>query len=142
MPSHKSPRRTLIDLESSVLNEHQLLRFEASNRLILRQTKPARMIGAPAAPVVNVSRAAYAAPRLSMMPYALVMSAMSVALLFLIRLFVAGSLSLNVFLLSGLGVVSLGLACCGYVAVRSWRAAQGLRQWQMQLETRREWSWE
>lgn len=142
MPSHKSPRRTLIDLESSVLNERQLLRFESSNRLILRQPAPARVIGAPVAPVAQTSRATYPAPRLSMMPYALVMSAMSVGLLFLIRLFVAGSLSLSVFLLSGVGVVLLGLACCVYVAVRSWRAAQGLRQWQMQLETRREWSWE
>lgn len=108
----------------------------------MQRTRPARVLGAPQPIEVRASRSTYPAPRLSMMPYALVMSAMSVALLFLIRLFVAGSLSLDLFLLSGLGVVSLGLACCGYVAVRSWRAAQGLRQWQMQLETRREWSWE
>ena len=131
-----------VKIRQVVIENRRQIKFSEDYLKRLQRTRSARVIGAPVSPVDQASRATYPAPRLSMMPYALVMSAMSVGLLFLIRLFVAGSLSLNVFLLGGLSVVGLGLVCCAYVAVRSWRAAEGLRQWQMQLETRREWSWE
>jgi len=131
-----------VKIRRTVIENRRQIKISEDYLKRMQQARPARVIGTPVVPVAQTSRATYAAPRLSMMPYALVMSAMSVGLLFLIRLFVTGSLSLNVFLLGGVGVVGLGLACCAYVAVRSWRAAEGLRQWQMQLETRREWSWE
>jgi hypothetical protein len=131
-----------VKIRQVVIENRRQIKISEDYLKRMQRTRPARVLGALQPLEVRASQTTYPAPRLSMMPYALVMSAMSVGLLFLIRLFVAGSLSLNVFLLSGVGVVGLGLACCAYVAVRSWRAAEGLRQWQMQLETRREWSWE
>jgi hypothetical protein len=82
-------------------------------------------------------------PRLSAMPYALIISVLSVGLLFLIRIFAAGGLSLPVFLLGSIGFVATGLMGCVVIAVKSWRAAVGLRQWQRELEVKpREWVWE
>jgi hypothetical protein len=82
-------------------------------------------------------------PRLSAMPYALIISVLSVGLLFLIRMFAAGGLSLPVFLLGSIGFVATGLMGCVVIAVKSWRAAVGLRQWQRELEVKpREWVWE
>ena len=81
-------------------------------------------------------------PHLSTMPYALIMGIISVSLMFLIRLFVAGSLPLPLFLLSGVGVIVSGLACSVSIAVRSWQAARNLEHWRAQLNQPRHWNWE
>ena len=103
----------------------------------LLDREPIRVLAAEAAldrPAGRAVRPATALPRLSTLPYAVIMSMMSVGLLVMIRLFVAGGLPLSVFLLGGLGVIGGGLLGCVYIAVKSWRALAGLRQWRSELE--------
>lgn len=144
MGNKRLMRRLEFEVEIRRAEPATLRQIGASERHLKRMQRdwPARVIGVPAVTEIRSSGVTYPAVRLSMLPYALVMSVMSVGLIVLIRLFVTGGLPLTLFMLGGFGVIVLGLAGCAYIALRSWRAMQGLRQWQEQLIQPRRWSWE
>ncbi len=96
-------------------------------------------------PTGVVSQSAYRppTPRLSDMPYALIIIVMSGGLLALLGVYDRGGMSLPVFLSAGVGAIAFGLGSCVAVAINSWRAVESLREWRAEMTERpRKWSWE